>query len=178
MSVAIPEFWTLALQSGILSSEQCQQLAAQYGQMKGASSEGPAGPLAEWLVASRAISRYQAMVFLAGHPGPFIFGDYIVYDRAEEPRLVGLFRAVHAATSHRVCLYFITGLAAQDPHRFAALTQWCAQTSQVRSPHVARAYHLVDTGAYKFVVLEELRGETLEQKLAAGPIASAAACGW
>src|SRR5262249_4398112 len=129
-------------------------------------------------VASRAISRYQAMVLLAGHPGPFVYGDYIVYDRAEEPRLGGMFRAVHAPTGHPVCLYFLTGAAAQDPQRFAALSQWCAQTSQVRSPHVARAYHLVDTGTYKFVVLEDLRGETLEQKLAAGPVASAIACGW
>ncbi len=178
MSVAIPEFWTLVVQSGILSPQQCQPLAGQYGQMQGASPDGPADALAEWLVAQRAISYYQAMVLLAGHPGPFLFGDYIVYDRTEEGRLAGMFRAVHAHTSHPVCLYFLTGPAAQDPQRFAALSQWCTQASQVRSPHVARAYHVVDTGVYKFVVLEDLRGETLEQKLAAGPIPSATACGW
>jgi hypothetical protein len=178
MSVAIPEFWTLVVQSGILSPQQCQQLAGHYVQIKGASPDGPADVLAEWLIDQRAISRYQAMVLLAGYPGPFIFGDYIVYDRAEEGRLSGMFRAVHGPTSHPVCLYFVTGPAAQDPQRFAALSQWCAQAAQVRSPYVARAYHVVDTGTYKFIVLEDLRGETLEQKLAAGPIASATACGW
>ncbi len=180
MPVAIPEFWTLVVQSGILSPQQCQQLAGQYGQTKGAGADptGPAAPLCDWLVAERAISHYQAMVLMAGHPGPFLFGDYLVYDRAEEGRLAGMFRAVHTPTSHAVCLCFLTGAAAQDPQRFAALSQWCAQASQVRSAHVARAYHVVDTGTYKFIVLEDLRGETLEQKLVEGPIPPATACAW
>ena len=36
--------------------------------------------LAQWLIAENMLSRYQAKILLAGRPGPFVYGDYTVYD--------------------------------------------------------------------------------------------------
>ena len=60
-------------------------------------------------MARNVLSKYQTTILLAGRPGPFYYGDYKVYDRVEQGRLAGQFRAVHAPTGHPVLLQFLTG---------------------------------------------------------------------
>jgi hypothetical protein len=176
MPVLVPDFWNLAVQSRVLTPQQCQQFAASFAQMKGADQSGSATPLAQWLVAQQAISPYQAKVLLAGQPGPFIYGDYFVYDRIDSGPLRGMFRAVHTITRYPVCLYFLTGQAAQDLQAFSQLAQFCAFVSQLRSPYLLRAFHTVDAGRFKFVVLDDVAGEPLESRLAEGRMAPMLAC--
>ena len=83
MSVAIPEFWKLVIESRLLTAEQCGKLGADFGHVKGAANQSNARTLAEWLVSRNALSRYQSTVLLAGRAGPFYYGDYRVYDRVE-----------------------------------------------------------------------------------------------
>ena len=45
----------LLAESRLLAPEQCQQLAADFGQLKGAPTDGSAKPLAQWLV-TRTVS--------------------------------------------------------------------------------------------------------------------------
>ena len=112
MSVTIPDFWRLVLESQLLTPAQCQQLATSFGSSQGASGDSQA--LANWLISQNVISRYQATVLLAGRPGPFCYGEYKIYDRIESGRLAGWFRAVHIATNHPVMLKFLTGSASQN----------------------------------------------------------------
>jgi len=177
MSVSVTEFWNLAVQSRLFTPQQCQQLAGSFPQIKEADPGGSADALAQWLVAQNVLSRYQAKMLMARQPGPFVYGDYLVYDRVEQGRLAGLFRAVHATTKHPVCLQFLTGPAAADPQQFARLAQFCAFALQQPSPQLTQSYHVEDLGAYKFIVLEDLQGETLEPKLSGEPLPPPTACG-
>lgn len=176
MSIPIPVFWSLLQESRLLAAEQCQQLAADFSQVKGASDQSNARTLAEWLVARNVLSRYQTMILLAGRPGPFHYGDYKVYDRIEKGRLAGCFRAVHGPTGHPVLLQFLTGAVISDPAAWADAVQNTLSATTVQSPHVQRFFEPVDLGSFKFVVAEDLRGVTLDERLAMGRFQPQEAC--
>src|SRR5271167_1253963 len=69
MTVAIAEFWKLAVESRLLKPVDCQRLEAAFAHVKGAANQGNAATLGEWLVASGALSRYQVQTLLASRPG-------------------------------------------------------------------------------------------------------------
>ena len=161
MSVSIPDFWRLAVESRLLAPADCQQLEANFAGVKGAASQSNAATLGEWLIASGVLTRYQIKTLLAGHAGPFFYGEYYVYDRvrSKEGRLGGLLRAVHIPTRHPVMLYFITGMAAQDPQWWAVALQQVAWACSAGHPFVSQCYQLLDLGQHKVVAIEDLLGD-------------------
>ncbi|MCU0879116.1 MAG: hypothetical protein MUF06_15130 [Pirellulaceae bacterium] len=176
MSVSIAEFWKLLEQSRLLSPEQCRQLQADFSQVKGAAAQGNAKTVAQWCTARNILTEYQATIFLAGRHGPFYFGDYKVYDRVDRGRLSGQFRAVHAATGHPVLLQFLTGAWSKDPAAWAAAAADLRSAAAICSPHVQRWFEPVDVQSFKFLVSEDLRGQSLAERLAAGRLPPAEAC--
>ena len=168
MSISIADFWKVLEASRLLAPEQVQQLAAEFGLIKGAGEQASGKTAAEWLVTRNVLSRYQATILRAGRPGPFYYGEYKVYDRVEGGRLSGQFRAIHAPTGHPVLLRFLTGPVVGDPQRWAAAAYEAQGLAGIVSPHVARIFETVDLQTFKFFVTEDLRGEALEQRLAVG----------
>ncbi len=153
MSISNEQFWKLAATSGLLTSEHCQTLANQFGQLEDAAPQTDALALVKWLVSNRILSRYQASVLLSGQPGPFQYGDYQVFDRLDKGRLKGFFRAVHLPTQHVVLLKFLSGPATQDRQAMNALAQRVAKASTIRHETVSRCYQLMNAEAYKFIDL-------------------------
>lgn len=164
MSFPVESFWKLVVESQLLSLEECHHY---HGSWAAQFPGGDAQHLAEWLLSQNVISRYQASILLAGRAGPFVYGDYKIYDRIESGRLKGVFRALHIPTMHTVCLQFLTAEQAASPENVARLTQQAALVSRTSAgfPHLLRCYHLVDLGAYKFFVLEDLQGKRIERIL-------------
>lgn len=177
MAASISEFWQLLTDSRLVTPEQCQQLMASFGQVKGAVTQGNARTLAEWLISRGVLTRYQTMVLMAGRSGPFLYGDYKLYDRLESGALAGMFRAVHVPTQHPVVLQFLTGPATQDPRQWAALAPQLQVHSTVQHPHLQRCFEVVDLTSYRFLVVEDLRGQSVDQLLSGGQrLAPAEAC--
>lgn len=189
MSLSARDFWRLVIESRLLAPERCQQLNDAFTRTQGAINgvAGRAGhtdgvgakALARWLVSQTAISRYQAKVLLAGRPGPFVYGDYLIHNRIDGGRLAGLFRARHLPTRHRVLLSFLAGPELEDPQAKARLSQQvqAASAASLDQPNLARTYQWVDLGSYKFVVLEDLQGETAQDRLrSAGKLPPGIAC--
>jgi eukaryotic-like serine/threonine-protein kinase len=177
MAASIPEFWQLLTDSQLVTAEQCQQLMASFGQVKGTAMGGNARTLAEWLISRGVLTRYQTMVLMAGRSGPFLYGDYKLYDRLESGALAGMFRAVHVPTQHPVVLQFLTGPATQDPRQWAALAPQLQVHGAVQHPHLQRCFEVVDLTSYRFLVVEDLRGQSVDQQLLGGQrLAPAEAC--
>ena len=84
MSVTTAIFWKLLEESRLLAAEQVRQLAADFGRTSSGSQDGQ--ELANWLVSRNVLSRYQATILLAGRSGPFLYGEYSVYDRIDRGR--------------------------------------------------------------------------------------------
>ncbi len=170
MSIAIAEFWKLAVESRLLAPADCQRLEAAFTGVKGASSQGNAATLGEWLAASGTLSRYQVQTLLARRPGPFIFGDYCVYDRirSKEGRLAGLYRAMHIGAPHPVLLYFLSPEISGNAEAWQAAAGQIAWACWVGHPYVSECYQLLDLGRFKVAAIENLAGDTLGAKLIGG----------
>jgi eukaryotic-like serine/threonine-protein kinase len=176
MAGSVPEFWQLVEQSRLLVGDQCRQLHQEFQATNGSTDHSSPRALGEWLVSRNIFSRYQVMVLLAGRPGPFVYGDYKIYDRVETGRLANEFRAVHAAAGHPVLLRFLTGPIVQDAGLWAAAANEAQIACFLNHPHLQRYFELVDLGSFKFLVEEDLHGETLAERLGRGRLPAQGAC--
>ena len=164
MSITIPEFWKLTIDSELLTPDEASKLSQSFSEKHNGSAR--VDDLVKFLTGVK-LSAYQAKILLAGRPGPFVYGDYLIYERIESGRMAGIFRAVHRGTMHKVCLFFLSGAAAQDAELLAHLHLQAAggYRASVGHPNLMRCYHLVDTGAYKFIVLEDIEGKRVERQI-------------
>ena len=179
MTVAIGDFWNLAVESRLLSPADCQQWDAAFAHVKGAASQGNAATLGQWLVANGALSGYQVQTLLSGHAGPFLFGDYCVYDRirSKAGRLAGLYRALHIGTRHPVLLCFLSSEIVRNPEAREAAARQLAWACWVGHPYVCECHQLLDLCAYQVAVIENLIGEPAGLRLTGGsPFAPQDAC--
>lgn len=162
-------------ESKLLPPERLQQLAHAFAQAH-EGQEGNARAIAQWLVQQKAVTRYQAMVLLAGRTGPFFYGDYKVVERIEQGRQRGGFRAVHVASKQPVLLRFLSGPAASDAAAWQTAQRHSHKLARIVSPYVQRHFEAVDLGKFKFFVFEDVRGSSLAEQLAGGKVAPAEAC--
>jgi serine/threonine protein kinase len=176
MSTTTVSFWELLEKAQLLSSTQCQQWRAEIAKENGGKNVADPKAIAEFLVGKNVLSRYQATVLLAGRPGPFSYGDYKVYDKVDKGRLSGMFRAVHGATGHPVLLQFLSGPVTQNPQSWGMASNEARIATRMVGPHLHRLFDLCDTPKHKFLVWEDLRGQTLEERLAAGRLPPSEAC--
>jgi hypothetical protein len=178
MAVATTTYWKLLEESRLLTAEQVRQLVVDFSQSGRASGGPDAKELADWLVSRNVLSRYQSTILMAGRSGPFLYGEYSVYDRIDRGRLAGSFRAVHRPTGHPVLLHFLTGPVVSDAGLWALAANLALAGCAIQSPHVQRFLEPVDLGTFKFLVSEDLRGSSLEDRLASGRVPPAEACRW
>ena len=157
------DFWALAAASGLYSADTCGQLQDRFAALKGAEQQTSARALAEWLISTGAISRYQASVLLSGRPGPFVFGDFTIVERIDAGRLARSFRA-RFKDGRPVLLMFTA--SDHDADVGAAVERFEAAQS-VHSPHVARVHHFIRSTTPSFFVLEDLHGQTLAERATA-----------
>lgn len=176
MSTTTVSFWELLEKSQLLSSTQCQQWRVEIAKENGGKNVVDPKVIAEFMVGKNVLSRYQATVLLAGRPGPFSYGDYKVYDKVDKGRLAGMFRAVHATTGHPVLLQFLSGPITQNPQSWGMAANEARIATRMVGPHLHRLFDLADTPKHKFLVWEDLRGQTLEERLAAGKLPPSEAC--
>lgn len=173
MSCSVPRFWQFSQESGLLSAPRCKELADQWQSMKGAARTSSARTLAEWLVAEKAITRYQAKLLLAGQPGPFHYGDYLVAKRLIRGGLVDCFQAVHVPTQFPVTLRFVRGASFELNTQVDDVRELLEAARAVRGPddracwpQVVPFYEWVDCGAYQFGVFGRVEGEPVSDTLA------------
>jgi eukaryotic-like serine/threonine-protein kinase len=155
------EFWKRVIASGLLSLDRCKQLHAAYVGMQSPAPADDAAALANWLVKSGEISRYQAAELIAGRGGAFIFADYILCDAIETGRLAPGFRA-RSTAGRPVLLFFATQVSTIDKE-FDPVEQAQAAMA-IDSPHVSRVERWVDEEP-AFVAVEDLQGQTLRALL-------------
>ena len=177
MAATVSDLWKLLAESKLLAPQHLRQLADEFAKAN-ADAEASARSLAQWLVSHKAVTRYQAVVLLAGRSGPFFYGDYKVTDRLEQGALAGAFRATHLASGHPVLLRFLSGAMLSDAKAWEAAKRHSNDVAKIVSPYVQRHFDAVDSGKYKFFVSEDVRGSTLEETLKAGSLRRLRPAAW
>ena len=177
MSVSIQEFWRLLEESGLASATTCQNLKAEFGRLRGASIQGNAKTLSEWLIAENAISRFHSTILLAGRTGPFFYDEFKISDRVEGGQFSGMYRAEHVPTEHPALLQFHTGTKAYEAQRWSDAVTRIQAYCGIQHPHLLRCYSVIDVRTYRFVVWEQPEGAPMAELIAQrGRLEPAAAC--
>ena len=168
MAIPTAEFWKLLGESRLINPARLPQLQAGFAGVKGSQNSDNSRTLAEWLISENAITRYQAKVILAGRAGPFFYGDYCLREKCDSGRLKGRFRAVHAPTGHPVVLEFLSGPVTKDKELWLAAAKNAERVRTIVMPGYCRLYELMDLTTFKFAVMENVRGDTLDRYLSGG----------
>ncbi len=174
MPISTDDFWKLAAASGLLPPERCRALQAEFAALKGAATQANARSLGEWLVATDVLTRYQVSVLASGRPGPFVFGDFVIIERIESGRLAKCFRARYKGA--QLALLKFSADSAESPQQTRAMMDQVAAAREINSPHVAHVYQFQPTARPPFLVLEDLRGQSLHEARERGKPALSEAC--
>ncbi len=165
MTIDTNQFWNLLTQSQLLPQPQVQTLFTQASSNSDRLTDQTAKNLADWLVEQNAISEYQAKILLAGHDGPFHYGNYTVISRFEKGELPGSFKAIHRKSRHQVLLEFLTGNQAADLKHWQTVESLADSASEVQHVNLLAIYESVALPSHRFVVCEYPHGVPLATKL-------------
>ena len=165
MGPTIEEFWKLIVDSQLLSVEDAAQLGSEFGQVKGAIAQANSGTLCEWLVSQEKLTRYQAKILLAGRPGPFVHGQYLVEGRLK--RIPSMFRAKHRPSEYPVSLQFLANDDGPETQAWPDIVR-CVADWPRDSAHVVRCFEAVNVEDYRFVVYERPWTAPLSKQLDKG----------
>lgn len=166
MNIDCNQFWTLLSESQLVSSEHQELFVSQVDKLaKDKGQEPDANSIASWLISNNAITKYQAEILLAGLPGPFRFGDYLVVDQIEAGPLSGSFFGKHQPTSHPVVLEFFGGSDDSALRIWKDSKRKHERASSVDHPNIVAAYDSVRLPEYRILVSQRVVGTPLCEKL-------------
>ncbi len=156
------QFWNLLASSKLLSGAAIQQQSQRFSHLQPPPS---AKDVADDLIKHKLISGYQAQLLLAGHDGPFHFGNYTITDRYPAAPLTGQFKAIHRPTSHPVLLEFWKDDSGGQFETWASIEQAVELLAQIDTPSLASTYESVAVPEYRFVVHQRPEGVTLRERI-------------
>ncbi|HLQ45598.1 MAG TPA: serine/threonine-protein kinase, partial [Planctomycetaceae bacterium] len=108
---------------------------------------------------------------------PYMLGPYRVSSRLTAGRLGDVFHAEHVEFGQRLSLKVFPATLSRNRELLARLGREARVALQVDHLHVVKTYQIGKVGEVAFIALEELNGETLEQRLARdGRLPYAEAC--
>ena len=113
----------------------------------------------------KAISTYQATIMLAGHHGPFQYGNYTLVDRFNKGHLGRTFRAVHSRTQYPVMLEFFAGSCPDDLKKWQQAESVTEKVSQIEHPNLLSIFESVALDDHRFIVGQLPFGVPLLQTL-------------
>ena len=161
--IAVNQFWETLEASGLLSGIDLQSMQAKTTRFADVP-EKAASRTARWLTEQNLITKYQAAILLAGHAGPFQFGNYLIQkptwlkgknesaSAGTSRELPNVFLAVHKSTRFSVLLHFFPGKSQEDLRTWNAIEAFAAELSSVRHPSLVSIYETVVTPDIRFVV--------------------------
>ena len=151
--------WQLLRESQLVPNPQIDQLLAEFYSTQQPNANS--AQVIQWLVQKKQITAYQGKVFEAGRSGPFLYNDYVVYDRANVDPIGSYFRATHQPTGHSVLLKFLSGDAVTDPGYWNELVSETRLQSLVIQADLMRLYAIEDLGSFRFLVFEDSDCESI-----------------
>lgn len=155
---------SLLVDGQLVSPQRLVELEQSFGGTHDGSASADA--FVNWLVQSRVITDFQAAAVRAGVSGPYQLGPYRITSRVVAGRLGDVFRAEHVEFAQPVSLKIFPESVSRDAELLARIGREIRVALEVDHPNVIKTYHVGRAGKWSFIALEELQGETLEERLA------------
>lgn len=153
----------LAVEGQLLTAEQAAEKQQAFLANGGNATDGTG--FIRSLIEQHLLTEFQGRALLAGIAGPYMLGPYKVTGRIAAGRLGDVFHAEHVEFQQPVSLKVFPTTLSKSRERLARLGREARVALQVNDLHVVKTYQVGKAGDVSFIALEELVGETLEQKL-------------
>ncbi len=153
----------LAIEGQLLTVEQASEKQQAFVSGGGAAHDGTG--FVRLLIEQHLLTEFQGRALLAGVAGPYMLGPYKVTGRIAAGRLGDVFHAEHVEFQQPVSLKIFPATLARSRERLARLGREARVALQVNDLNVVKTYQIGKAGDVPFIALEELIGETLEQRL-------------
>lgn len=167
----IAEFWSLLTESKLLEIPVIEDLKvrAQSALVTKSNQSLDPATLVEWLIEQKALSKYQANIFLGGISGPIVYGNYCLLNRIARGLgtgcLQGNFQARHRPTGHGVVLQFLSGEDRRHLERWQQIDRSAAKLADLRSDQLLSTYEVVALPEHRFVVSQPPIGKPLGYRI-------------
>ena len=153
------------IESKLIGVETLDQQIERWRQQGPVSDEKAGADLLRWLAEGQFLNRFQADALRAGQCGPMMFGPFRVYDRVALGRLGAIYRAVHAEFRQPVCLKILPASLRDRPEDLVRMQREIRTAAMLDHANVARVYQIGHVGDTCYLALEDLQGETLQERL-------------
>ncbi len=163
MEFSVENVCGLLIRSKLLNPDGVK---AMYQRWQGDAGEnaGNLGQFTRWLVAKQYVTEYQATLVARGHADDFFVNQYKVVDRLGRGRSAGVYKAVHQL-GQVVAIKILPPSKSKNPLLLGRFLRESRLALRLKHPNVVRSFQ---TGQYKglrYLVMEYLEGETLDEVL-------------
>lgn len=162
-------FWAAVTASRLLPADQVPQIRAACDAATAAAADAPdkqTALAAQWLVQQRLLTLWQAKRLARGGGGPFFVGDYRLLDQIESPATGVVFRARHDPSKRAVALVPLDRAACQRVEIWTEVVRRTERAAATTDPVLSRTWAIEDAPAGRFVICEDLPGQSLASELA------------
>jgi serine/threonine protein kinase len=118
-----------------------------------------------WLIEGGMLTDYQTGVIARGNGDQLRLGPYRILERIGRGKMAGVYRATHDLGT-TVAIKILPPSKAVQPEVLARFQREARLALAVRHPNVVRSFHTGGHRSLRFLVMEYLEGETLEDMLA------------
>src|SRR5437868_6322642 len=117
------------------------------------------------MVQHRYLTDYQAGLLARGHADGFFLNEYKILERLGKGRMAGVYKAQHQL-GQVVAIKVLPPSKAADANFLARFQREAKLAVRLKHPNVVRAFQTGAAGGVRYLVMEYLEGETLEEVLA------------
>lgn len=157
------------IDSELLTAERADALLAEYRALRGDVGGEASDEFVDWLVQNAHITGFQGTAILAGQAGALNIGGYRLLDQVAPGQLGGLFHALQEEFDQPVTLKIFMSTADEEAGKEDDSELQMGREARILAtsdhPNIIRSYQVGRAGDLEYVALEELKGETLADRL-------------
>lgn len=165
LKLTVESFLQVVRQSGLIDKDQLQKLLQEY-EARGIDVK-KAQSIADALIGSEVITRWQAEKLLAGKHKGFSLGKYKLLDLLGKGGMSSVYLAEHVLMKRRCAIKVLPGKRVNDSSYLARFHREAQAVASVDHPNIVRAYD-VDCAQDRdsqihFLVMEYVNGQSLQE---------------
>jgi serine/threonine protein kinase len=162
MEFTIQNVCGLLIRSKLMSPDEVKTM---YQRWLAAAKDGDnLGLFGRWLAANHYVTDYQAALITKGHADDFFLNQYKILDRLGRGRMAGVYKAIHKL-GQIVAIKVLPPSKAKDPTTLARFLREARLAMRLKHPNVVRAFQVGEANGLRYLVMEYLEGETLDEVL-------------
>lgn len=164
MRLTVPNVFGLLIRSRLLPRAELQKLLKDWRSGAGPEADDSAAFL-RWMVSEDHITAFQADLIARCRADSFFLGQYKLLDRISHGWLSGAFKAEHPS-GQIVAIRPLLSPSKKDPAARAEFRAAAERAMQWQHANIMRLFHVGKAHGQRYIALEWLNGESLDEVLA------------